>query len=86
MRNPVAEPALVSCCFVLGVAPVVAPVLGGSMVVQFEWQTIFLFLTVFAGLCLFFVTFFRGQSLPSSRQHGLGLMSENRRDVGERPT
>jgi predicted MFS family arabinose efflux permease len=56
------------------------------MVVQFGWQAIFLFLTVFAGFCLFIVTFFLGQSLPSSRQHGLGGMSGNRRDVDERPT
>jgi DHA1 family bicyclomycin/chloramphenicol resistance-like MFS transporter len=45
------------------VAPVDAPVLGGSMVVPFGWQAIFLFLTVFAGLCLFNL----GESLPSSR-------------------
>lgn len=33
---------------VMGVAPVVAPTLGGFMVAEFGWQSIFLFLTVYA--------------------------------------
>jgi hypothetical protein len=148
----VAEPSLVSCCLVLGVAPVVAPVLGVSMVVHFGWQAIFYSSPSLQGFALSNVTLFLGESLPWSRttkdvacgadsrshigrgspdhsndpywwfwrrsvsafhlhrimgldfptataitmapyrktsgvrQHGLGVMSGNRRDVGEHPT
>ncbi len=58
---------------VLGIAPIVAPLLGGWMLVHFGWRSIFLFLAAFAGVCLFNVTFFLRESLPAARRRRVQL-------------
>lgn len=39
-----------------GLAPVIAPILGGYIVSHFDWRAVFLFLTVFGVLCLVLVS------------------------------
>jgi DHA1 family bicyclomycin/chloramphenicol resistance-like MFS transporter len=68
---------------VLGVAPIIAPLLGGWMVVHFGWRSIFWFLAAFASLCLFNVTVFLGESLPEEKRHRveLGVILRTYRDL-----
>lgn len=47
---------------VMGLAPILAPMLGGVMVNAYGWQSIFLALTLFSGACLIAVT----RGLPES--------------------
>jgi DHA1 family bicyclomycin/chloramphenicol resistance-like MFS transporter len=58
---------------VLGVAPIIAPLLGGWMLVHFGWRSIFWFLAAFACLCLLNVTFFLRESLPKERRRRTGF-------------
>jgi DHA1 family bicyclomycin/chloramphenicol resistance-like MFS transporter len=53
---------------VMGVAPIVAPTLGGQILAFGSWRLIFCLLTVFGGFC-FLATFFAlPESLPQSRR------------------
>jgi DHA1 family bicyclomycin/chloramphenicol resistance-like MFS transporter len=60
---------------VLGIAPVMAPLLGAWMLLHFGWRSIFWFLAAFASVCLFNVAFFVRESLPVERRRrdGFGL-------------
>jgi MFS transporter, DHA1 family, multidrug resistance protein len=54
---------------VLGIAPIIAPLLGGWMLVHLLWRSIFWFLAAFASICLFNVSVFLRESLPLERRH-----------------
>jgi DHA1 family bicyclomycin/chloramphenicol resistance-like MFS transporter len=58
---------------VLGIAPVMAPLLGAWMLLHFSWRAIFWFLAAFAFVCLFNVAFFIRESLPLERRRAAGL-------------
>lgn len=53
---------------VMGLAPILAPMLGGLMVNLYSWQSIFWVLTCFSGLC--WLAVFRGlpESMPAGHQ------------------
>ena len=60
---------------VMGVAPIMAPLLGGTLVVHFGWRSIFGFLCAFASLCLVNVTFFLRESHPPAKRRAETLRS-----------
>ena len=49
---------------ILGVSPIIAPTIGSYIIIHFDWQTIFVFLAVFAILLILAVKFW----LPESKQ------------------
>ena len=58
---------------VMGVAPILAPLLGGQMLLFVGWQGIFVFLMAFAAICLAAVIFTLPESLPVARRETRGL-------------
>lgn len=52
---------------VTGLAPILAPMLGGVMINVWGWQSIFLALTLFSGLCLLAVSLGLPESMPAER-------------------
>jgi MFS transporter, DHA1 family, multidrug resistance protein len=54
---------------VMGLAPILAPLLGGALVVNFGWRSIFWFLCAFAAVCLLNVLLFLRESHPPSKRH-----------------
>ncbi|MDN7140146.1 multidrug effflux MFS transporter [Pseudomonas sp. JQ170] len=52
---------------VMGLAPILAPMLGGVMVNLYGWQSIFLALTVFSALCTLAVALGLPESLPANQ-------------------
>ncbi|MCW2268320.1 Bicyclomycin resistance protein [compost metagenome] len=52
---------------VMGLAPILAPMLGGVMVNLYGWQSIFLALTVFSALCTLAVAMGLPESLPANQ-------------------
>lgn len=52
---------------VMGLAPILAPMLGGVMVNLYGWQSIFVALTVFSALCTLAVALGLPESLPASQ-------------------
>jgi DHA1 family bicyclomycin/chloramphenicol resistance-like MFS transporter len=53
---------------VMGIAPIVAPILGGFLVSAFGWQSIFWVLTGFSAVCLVAVIRFLPESLPRDKR------------------
>lgn len=53
---------------VMGVAPILAPLLGGFLIAHFDWSFIFLFQGSFAVLCLVLVWRGLGETLPHERR------------------
>lgn len=64
---------------VMGLAPVLAPLLGGQMLIFWGWRSIFLALSAFGLICLLLVYFGLPESLPVERRtrHGLGDVLRN---------
>lgn len=67
--GPEAQQALAYIMMVFGLAPAIAPVLGGWLHVSFGWRSVFLFLAAFG--VLMFVSCYRAlpESLPSASRH-----------------
>lgn len=64
---------------VMGLAPVLAPSIGGQLLIYWGWRSIFLVLTGFGLLCLALVYFGLPESLPEERRtrHGMGDVLRN---------
>lgn len=64
---------------VMGLAPVLAPTLGGQLLLVWGWRTIFLVLSAFGLLCLALVYWGLAESLPAERraQHNVGAVLRN---------
>jgi DHA1 family bicyclomycin/chloramphenicol resistance-like MFS transporter len=58
---------------IMGLAPILAPLVGGQLLVVFGWQGIFVLLLVFAALSLVAVIFGLGETLPPERRETRGL-------------
>jgi DHA1 family bicyclomycin/chloramphenicol resistance-like MFS transporter len=58
---------------VMGLAPILAPLVGGQILILFGWRTIFWTLAGFGLACMIAVVFFLGESLPSERRTAGGL-------------
>lgn len=56
-----------------GLAPMIAPVLGGLMITHWPWEAIFWALAAFAALMAVLAWFFVPESLPPDRRHDGGL-------------
>ena len=64
---------------VMGLAPILAPVIGGFLIANFEWQVIFWVLAAFGALCIPAVFFGLGETLPPEKRHrGLSLAGVGR--------
>lgn len=59
---------------VMGVAPILAPVVGGLLLIHFDWSFIFLLLGAFGVVCFVAVWRGLGETLPVSRRIGGGLV------------
>lgn len=75
LSGPPAQRALATIMMVFGLAPAIAPILGGWMQTYFGWQSIFVFLGTF-GVLIFTVSYF---ALPES----LPLQARQRFHVGQ---
>jgi MFS transporter, DHA1 family, multidrug resistance protein len=53
---------------VMGLAPILAPLVGGQLLLYFGWRVIFLALSAFGVLCIVLVYFGLPESLPSERR------------------
>ncbi|MBU0726267.1 MAG: Bcr/CflA family multidrug efflux MFS transporter [Alphaproteobacteria bacterium] len=58
---------------VMGAAPILAPILGGYVLLVANWHAIFWILAVFGGACLTAVVFALPESLPAERRGAGGL-------------
>lgn len=54
---------------VFGLAPAIAPILGGWLQVSFGWRSTFIFLTVFGGLMILLCWKLLPESLPAAKRH-----------------
>jgi DHA1 family bicyclomycin/chloramphenicol resistance-like MFS transporter len=61
---------------VMGLAPILAPLIGGQLLVNFGWRAVFWVLATYATICLVVVALFLGESLPLERRlaHPLGAV------------
>ena len=66
-----AIPVFAALMLVTGLAPILAPLLGGQLLVTVGWQSVFWFLALFAGGCLFAVIFRLPDSLDTSMRRSL---------------
>ena len=53
---------------VMGLAPILAPLIGGQLLVSFGWRSVFWLLAVYGAFWLVIVTFFLTESLPVARR------------------
>ncbi|GAA5221084.1 multidrug effflux MFS transporter [Membranihabitans marinus] len=60
---------------VMGIAPVVGPTLGGVMVAQYGWRSIFVFLTLYATLVFLAVLLLLKETRGPDKNVSLGLLS-----------
>jgi MFS transporter, DHA1 family, multidrug resistance protein len=58
---------------VMGLAPILAPLVGGQLLLYFGWRVIFLALSAFGVLCIVLVYFGLPESLPVERRTRQGL-------------
>lgn len=58
---------------VMGLAPILAPMIGGFIIAQYEWQVIFWVLAAFGLACVPAVLFGLGETLPRERRQRGGL-------------
>lgn len=58
---------------VMGVAPLFAPILGGVILVAFDWHYIFLFLAIVATVILILFVFYIPETLPSEKRSPLSF-------------
>ena len=53
---------------VMGLAPILAPLIGGQLLVNFGWRSVFWLLAVYGAFWLAIVTLFLAESLPAARR------------------
>lgn len=85
--NPVESAKVFSqLMLVMGLAPILAPMLGGLLVNVYGWQSIFLVLTVFSALSSLAVALGLPESMPTDhpRQPLSGAFAQYRRLLGDR--
>jgi DHA1 family bicyclomycin/chloramphenicol resistance-like MFS transporter len=60
----------------MGLAPILAPLIGGQLLVNFGWRAVFWVLATYATICLVVVGLFLGESLPPDRRlaHPVGAV------------
>jgi DHA1 family bicyclomycin/chloramphenicol resistance-like MFS transporter len=58
---------------VMGLAPILAPLIGGQLLVKFGWRSVFLVLAAYGALGLLVVIGWLPESLPPSRRHVGGV-------------
>ncbi|MEJ7137811.1 multidrug effflux MFS transporter [Amphibiibacter pelophylacis] len=82
-----AQKVMSQIMMVFGLAPAIAPVLGGWMLVFFSWRGVFWFLTLFATVLTFVVWRALPESLPVAQRTPLrlGLILGNYWRVGKNP-
>jgi DHA1 family bicyclomycin/chloramphenicol resistance-like MFS transporter len=72
---------------VMGLAPILAPLIGGQLLVHFGWRAVFYALATYASICLVAVLVLLRESLPVERRRrdGLGeILAVYRRLLGHR--
>jgi len=58
---------------VSGLAPIIAPLMGGYLLLYSDWRTIFWVLTIFGFICLLMVIFYLPETLSADRRMSGGL-------------
>ena len=53
---------------VMGLAPILAPLIGGQLLVNFGWRSVFWLLAAYGAFWLVIVTLFLAESLPAARR------------------
>lgn len=68
---------------VMGLAPILAPIVGGQLLVFFGWRSVFWVLTAFGALCLLFSVTSLRESLPPAQRlpGGIGAALANYRQL-----
>ncbi len=77
-----AQKTISSIILIFGVAPAIAPILGGFLHVQFGWRSIFVFLTGFTALVFLMVFLFLDESLPKDKRHDFHPIAIMRNYIG----
>ncbi|KAA8734429.1 multidrug effflux MFS transporter [Acinetobacter qingfengensis] len=65
--------ALAHMAMILGIAPIIAPMVGSVLISFFSWQSIFILLSLIGIIALFCVHFFFKETLPVERRLHLNL-------------
>jgi len=66
-----AQQVMSAVMLLFGVAPAIAPIIGGLLETTFGWRSIFVFLTVFGVLLIFLVLFGLRETLPKEKRHSM---------------
>ncbi|WP_275669552.1 multidrug effflux MFS transporter [Actinomyces procaprae] len=84
-RGITAARALSLVMAIQGIAPVVAPILGGALVGPVGWRGILAVVAAFQGLLVLLVAAWVPETLPAQRRHegGLGVLIEGTRALGK---
>ncbi len=66
-----AQQVMSAVMILFGVAPAIAPIIGGLLETAFGWRSIFIFLTVFGVLLIFLVLCRLKETLPKEKRHSM---------------
>lgn len=77
-----AQKTISTIILIFGLAPALAPILGGYLHVHFGWRSIFVFLVIFTFLVIAMSYFFLDETLPESKRHDFHPVSVMRNYLG----
>ena len=66
-----AQQVMSAVMVLFGVAPAIAPIIGGFLETRFGWHSIFIFLSLFGALMIFLVLCRLRETLPSEKRHSM---------------
>ncbi len=77
-----AQKTISSIILIFGIAPAIAPILGGYLHVHFGWRSIFVFLVVFTFLVIAMAYLFLDETLSASKRHDFHPLTIMRNYLG----
>ncbi len=77
-----AQKTISTIVLIFGLAPAIAPILGGYLHVHFGWRSIFVFLVAFTILVIAMSYFFLDETLPIAKRHDFHAMQILRNYIG----
>ncbi len=66
-----AQRVMSTVMMIFGIAPAIAPIIGGWLEIAFGWRSIFMFLTLFGLLLILLVVFRLPETLPKQKRHSM---------------
>ncbi|MDH5445289.1 MAG: multidrug effflux MFS transporter [Gammaproteobacteria bacterium] len=66
-----AQQVMSTIMLIFGIAPAIAPIIGGWLEIAFGWRSIFMFLTLFGVLLILLVVFRLPETLPKAKRHSM---------------